>query len=93
MYVNVETCTDETNQVRQSLDSKVNGANMGPSGADRTQVCPILDHLTLFSGSVLPCVFTRAGGNQKPNCGYQQYYLLVIATLSVSDWLLLGFVH
>ena len=32
------------------LDSKVHGANMGPSGADRTQVGPMLAPWTLQSG-------------------------------------------
>ena len=32
------------------LDSKVHGANMGPSGADRTQVGPMLAPWTLLSG-------------------------------------------
>ena len=31
-------------------DSKVRGANMGPSGADRTQVSPMLAQRTLLSG-------------------------------------------
>ena len=31
-------------------DSKVRGANMGPSGADRTQVGPMLAPWTLLSG-------------------------------------------
>ena len=31
-------------------DSKVHGANMGPSGADRTQVGPMLAPWTLLSG-------------------------------------------
>ena len=33
-------------------DSKVHGANMGPSGADRTQVGPMLAPWTLLSGTV-----------------------------------------
>ena len=34
-------------------DSKVHGANMGPSGADRTQVGPMLAPWTLLSGKPL----------------------------------------
>ena len=37
---------------RHYLDSKVHGANMGPSGADRTQVGPMLSPWTLLSGYV-----------------------------------------
>ena len=33
-------------------DSKANEANGGPSGADRTQVGPMLDPLTLLSGFI-----------------------------------------
>ena len=33
-------------------DSKVHGVNMGPSGADRTQVGPMLAPWTLLSGKL-----------------------------------------
>ena len=36
--------------VCNSTDSKVHGTNMGPSGADRTQVGPMLAPWTLLSG-------------------------------------------
>ena len=34
-------------------DSKVHGANMGPSGADRTKVGPVLAPWTLLSGIII----------------------------------------
>ena len=39
--------------VRSNPNSKVHGASMGPSGADRTQVGPMLAPWTLLSGN--PC--------------------------------------
>ena len=39
-----------TSAVYSYPDSKVHGANMGPSGADRTQVGPMLASWTLISG-------------------------------------------
>ena len=39
--------------------SKIHGANMGPSGADRTQVDPMLAPWTLLSGNV-----TRGPGSR-----------------------------
>ena len=36
-------------------DSKVHGANMGPSGVDRTQVGPMLALCTLLSGQAFTC--------------------------------------
>ena len=41
-------------------DSKVHGANMGPSGADRTQVGPMLAPLTLLSGE---CINDQTGSH------------------------------
>ena len=38
-------------------DSKVHGPTWGPSGADRTQVGPMLAPWTLLSGQCKPCVY------------------------------------
>ena len=45
------------------LDSKVHGANMGPSGADRTQVGPMLAPWTSLSGFALasPYIVRKSG--------------------------------
>ena len=40
-------------------DSKVNGAHMGPSGADRTQVGPMLAPWTLLSGKAAACAYSK----------------------------------
>ena len=43
-----------------SPDSKVDGANMGPSGADRTHVCPCWPHELCYLGGYVPwALFTN----------------------------------
>ena len=53
-YLGIAECifVFKYNHFNLSSDSKVHGANMGPSGADRTQVGPMLAPWTLLSGSI-----------------------------------------
>ena len=56
-------------------DSKVHGTNMGPSGADRTQMGPMLAPWTLLSGTLISALVMNTYWKYYPYLCWERYCL------------------
>ena len=74
-------------------DGKVYGPTWGPSGADRTQVGPMLAAWTLLYGMVMPAYFTKISKQPCKDKNLYIYMYFITFLWTVLRWFILVNIH